>query len=35
MAILDASGYIATVGEFFNDHGLLFSNLYHRNRWTL
>ena len=33
MAILDASGYIATVGEFFNDHGLLFSNLYHRNRW--
>ena len=33
MAILDASGYIATVGELFNDRGLLFSNLYHRNRW--
>lgn len=34
MAILDGSGYIATVGEFFNDHGLLFSNLYHRDRWS-
>ena len=30
MAILDASGYIATVGSFINDQGLLFSNLYHR-----
>ena len=25
-AIMDASGYVATVGEFINDHGLLFSN---------
>ena len=30
MAILDGSGYIATVGTFFNDRGLLFSNLHHR-----
>lgn len=30
MAILDASGYIATIGAFHNDHGLLYSNLYHR-----
>lgn len=30
MAILDASGYIATVGSFINDRGLLFSNMYHR-----
>lgn len=30
MAILDASGYIATDGSFINDRGLLFSNLYHR-----
>lgn len=30
MAILDASGHIATIGEFYNDCGLLFSNLYHR-----
>lgn len=29
MAILDASGYIATVGSFINDRGLLFSNMYH------
>ena len=35
MAILDASGYIATVGEFFNDHGLLYSNLHHRNIWNV
>ncbi len=25
-AILDASGYIATIGEFINDRGLLYSN---------
>ena len=25
-AIMDASGYIATVGTFINDHGLLYSN---------
>ena len=31
MAILDRSGYIATVGEFFNERGLLYSNLNHRN----
>ena len=31
MAILDGSGYIATVGQFYNDHGMLFSNLYHRS----
>ncbi len=30
MAILDGSGYIATIGEFFNEHGLLYSNLNHR-----
>lgn len=30
MAILDGTGYIATIGQFYNDHGLLFSNLYHR-----
>jgi len=30
MTILDGSGYIATVGEFFNDRGLLYSNLNHR-----
>ena len=30
MAILDGSGYIATLGHFFNDRGLLFSNLNHR-----
>ncbi len=30
MAILDGSGYIATIGAFYNDHGLLFSNLNHR-----
>lgn len=26
LAIMDASGYIATVGDFINDRGLLFSN---------
>ena len=26
LAIMDASGYIATVGDFINEHGLLFSN---------
>ena len=30
MVILDGSGYIATVGAFFNDRGLLYSNLHHR-----
>ena len=30
MAILDDSGYIATVGAFINDRELLFSNMYHR-----
>jgi predicted glutamine amidotransferase len=30
MALLDGSGYIATIGEFFNDRGLLYSNLNHR-----
>lgn len=30
MAILDGSGYIATVGQFYDDRGLLFSNLNHR-----
>ena len=30
MAILDGSGYIATIGTFVNDRGLLFSNLHHR-----
>ena len=33
MAILDSSGYIATVGQFFNERGLLYSNLYHRGTW--
>ena len=33
MAILDGSGYIATVGQFFNERGLLYSNLYHRGMW--
>ena len=33
MAILDGSGYIATVGQFFNVRGLLYSNLYHRGTW--
>lgn len=33
MAILDGSGYIATVGQFFNERGLLYSNLYHRGTW--
>ena len=33
MAILDGSGYIATVGQFHNDHGMLFSNLHHRGIW--
>ena len=26
LAIMDASGYIATVGHFINERGLLFSN---------
>jgi len=26
LAIMDKNGYIATVGEFINEHGLLFSN---------
>ena len=26
LAIMDRSGYIATVGDFVNEHGLLFSN---------
>lgn len=30
MVILDGSGYIATIGSFINDRGLLFSNLHHR-----
>ena len=30
MAILDGTGHIATVGQFYNDRGLLFSNLHHR-----
>lgn len=34
MAILDGSGYIATVGQFFNERGLLYSNLHHRNIWS-
>ena len=34
MAILDGSGYIATVGQFFNERGLLYSNLYHRGVWS-
>ena len=33
MAILDGSGYIATVGQFVNERGLLYSNLHHRNIW--
>ena len=33
MAILDGSGYIATVVQFFNERGLLYSNLYHRGTW--
>ena len=33
-AIMDASGYIATVGEFIDDHGLLYSNnSYKAYRW--
>lgn len=37
-AIMDASGYIATIGKFINERGLLFSNdSYHeyRYRWQL
>ena len=30
MVLLDKTGYIATIGNFKNDNGLLFSNLYHR-----
>ena len=26
LAIMDASGYIATVGDFISDHRLLYSN---------
>ena len=33
MAILDGSGYIATIGSFYNDRGLLYSNLNHRYGW--
>lgn len=32
-AILDGSGYVATVGHFINDRGLLFSNDSYRNSW--
>ena len=35
MAILDGSGYIATIGSFCNDRGLLYSNLNHRYGWKL
>ena len=30
LAIMDATGYVATVGKFINDHGLLFSNTSYR-----
>ena len=29
MAILDGSGYIATIGKFYEEYGLLYSNLNH------
>lgn len=32
-AIMDGSGYVATIGHFINDRGLLFSNDSYRNRW--
>ena len=36
LAILDASGYVATVGDFINDRGLLYSNSsFIRPRWEL
>ncbi|MEG0759064.1 MAG: hypothetical protein RR505_11705 [Raoultibacter sp.] len=38
LAIMDGSGYIATVGEFINDKGLLFSNTSYREaerEWRL
>ena len=31
MVIMDGSGYIALIGRFFNDRGLFYSNLYHRD----
>ena len=35
-AILDGSGYVTTIGNFFNERGLLFSNgSYVKPRWTL
>lgn len=34
LAIMDGSGYIATIGGFINEHGLLFSNgSYLEKRW--
>ena len=34
LAIMDGSGYIATIGHFINERGLLFSNdSYHELRW--
>ena len=36
LAIMDASGYIATVGEFINEKGLLYSNgSYRRDSWRI
>ena len=32
-AIMDNSGYIATVGHFIDDHGLLFSNDSYQTGW--
>lgn len=32
-AIMDGSGYVAIIGHFINDRGLLFSNDSYRNRW--
>lgn len=32
-AIMDGSGYVATIGHFINDRGLLFSNDSYQNRW--
>ena len=32
-AIMDNSGYVATVGHFIDDHGLLFSNDSYQTGW--
>ena len=33
LAIMDGDGYVATVGHFIDDHGLLFSNDSYQTGW--